>query len=48
MRPRSSETSASNGPRSGSRPPTTLVPPPNGTTATPASAQTCSTASTCS
>ena len=29
----------------GSRPPTTLVPPPNGTTATPASAQACSTAS---
>ena len=36
-RPRSSETSASKRPRSGSSPPTTLVPPPNGTTATPSS-----------
>ncbi len=35
---------ASNRPRSGSSPPTTLVPPPNGTTATPASAHACSTA----
>ena len=46
MRPRSSETTPAKPSRGASRPPTTLVPPPNGTTATPCSAQIRSTAAT--
>jgi hypothetical protein len=48
MRARSREMAAAKPARSGSTPPTTLVPPPNGVTATPASAQAASTAATSS
>ena len=46
IRPRSSDTTPAKPSRGASRPPTTLVPPPNGTTATPCSAQTRRTAAT--
>ena len=45
---RSSVTAASMPSRTGSTPPTTLVPPPNGITAIRCSAQAASTAATCS
>ncbi|SHY45868.1 Uncharacterised protein [Mycobacteroides abscessus subsp. abscessus] len=48
IRRRSIAMTAPNAPRSGSSPPTTLVPPPNGTTAMPCSSQSASRADTSS